>query len=59
MGDVAEACQLMRQALEILDARGEHQCAALLDTVIHRLPGTGSDEAVDWSEGMIDTSSHY
>lgn len=49
MGDVAEACQLMKQALEILDARGQHQSAAILDSAIHALPGAPDDEPVDWS----------
>jgi hypothetical protein len=39
MIEVAEACQLMRQALEILDAHGVHHSAAILDSAIHALPG--------------------
>jgi hypothetical protein len=39
MDDVAEACQLMKQALEILDAQGEHRSAGMLDMAIHALPG--------------------
>ncbi len=38
---VDQACQLMEQALAILDANGAHQSAALLDSAILALPGAG------------------
>jgi hypothetical protein len=57
MSDVAEACQLMKQALQILDARGEHQSAALLDTAIHALPGGAADDAGDWADGVAEAAN--
>jgi hypothetical protein len=54
VGEVAEACQLMKQALEILDAQGAHQSAALLDTAIHSLPGA---ETGEWPDELGDLSS--
>lgn len=57
MSDVAEACQLMKQALQILDARGEHQSAALLDTALHALHGGAPDDAGHWSESVAEMAS--
>ena len=55
MGEVAEACQLMKQALEILDARGEHQSAGILDMAIHALPGKQS--SADWPDELSEPAS--
>ena len=55
MEEVAQACELMKQALEILDAQGAHQSAGMLDLAIQRLP-EGMAEASDLG-GATDLSS--
>jgi hypothetical protein len=47
MGEVAQACELMKRALEILDAQGEHQSAGMLDLAIQRLPDGVLAQAAD------------
>lgn len=56
MGEVAQACELMKQALEILDARGVYQSAGMLDLAIQRLPEDDCPEAADL-DGSADFSS--
>jgi hypothetical protein len=55
MGEVAQACELMKQALEILDAQGAYQSAGMLDLAIQRLPD-GATETSD-PDGVADLSS--
>lgn len=49
---VDQACELMKQALAILDAEGAHQSAAMLDSAIHLLPGNADANGFgDGSDG--------
>ena len=58
---VDQACQLMKQALAILDAEGAHQSAAMLDSAIHLLPegvhADGLNDGLDCDFGSGETSS--
>jgi hypothetical protein len=48
MGEVAQACELMKRALEILDAQGEHQSAGMLDLAIQHLPDAALAQTANW-----------